>query len=142
MQPLQSYKHQTRDLGMHLKTHSGERPNNYNNREFISTQANNLGTHLRMHSGEKSNKCKRAHCWEIYNFTNINLYWIFHASNQGRNTISKILFCIGYIMPTLGGSDIILRVSVRPYGRRDWKYTISKILICIGYIMPTLGGGL
>ena len=142
MQPLQFFKHQTCDLGKQLKRHSGERPNNCNNREFISTQANNLGTHLRMHSGEKSNKCKRAHCWEIYNFTNINLYWIFHASNQGRNTISKILFCIGYIMPTLRGRNIILRVSVRPYGRRDWKYTISKILFCIGYIMPTIGGGI
>ena len=62
----------------------------------------------------------RAQGWEIYNFNNISLYWIYHANNWGRN--------------------IILRVSVRPYGRRDWKYTISKILFCIGYIMPTLGG--
>ena len=40
-------------------------------------------------------------------FKNIILYRIYHANNWGRN--------------------IILRVSVRPYGRRDWKYTISKI---------------
>ena len=62
----------------------------------------------------------RAQGLEIYNFKNIILYRIYHANNWGRN--------------------IILRVSVRPYGRRDWKYTISKILFCIGYIMPTLGG--
>ena len=62
----------------------------------------------------------RAQGLEIYNFKNISLYRIFHANNWGRN--------------------IILRVSVRPYGRAAWKYIISKILFCIGYIMPTLGG--
>ena len=64
----------------------------------------------------------RAQGLEIYNFKNIILYRIYHANNWGRN--------------------IILRVSVRPYGRRDWKYTISKILFCIGYFMPTIGGGI
>ena len=58
----------------------------------------------------------RAQGWEIYNFNNISLYWIYHANNCGRN--------------------IILRVSVRPYGRRVGKYTISMILVCTGGDRP------
>ena len=61
----------------------------------------------------------RAHGWEMYNLNDIILYWIYHANNWVRNiiwrvpvrpygrrvgkyTISIILVCTGYIMPTIG----------------------------------------
>ena len=64
----------------------------------------------------------RAQGWQIYNFNNISLNWIYHANNWVRN--------------------IIWRVPVRPYGHMVGKYTISIILVFTGYIMATIGGGI
>ena len=95
----------------------------------------------------------------IIQFQQYNLYWLYHANTWGRN-INFDCFCAPLRAQGLElynfknnilyriyhantwGRIIILRVSVRPYGRRDWKYTISKTLFCIGYFMPTIGGGI
>ena len=47
----------------------------------------------------------RAQGWEIYNFNNISLYWIYHANNWGRNIIwivdiSPIWVNISHIYPS------------------------------------------
>ena len=47
----------------------------------------------------------RAQGWQIYNFNNISLYWIYHANNWGKNIIwivdiSPIWVNISHIYPS------------------------------------------
>ena len=47
------------DLNIHLKKHSGEKPNKCNHYNYAFSEAGNLRRHLKTHSGEKSNKCNQ-----------------------------------------------------------------------------------
>ena len=46
-------------LREHLKTHSEEKSNKWNQGDYASSQARTLREHLKTHSGEKSNKCNQ-----------------------------------------------------------------------------------
>ena len=45
----------TGHMSIHLKTHSGEKPNKCNQCDYASSEAGNLRRHLNTHGGEKSN---------------------------------------------------------------------------------------
>ena len=57
MQPMWLWISWSCDLKTRLKTHSGEKPTKYNQRDYAFNQAGNLETHLNMHNGKKSDKC-------------------------------------------------------------------------------------
>ena len=73
-----------------MKMHSGEKLNQCNQCDYVSSDPSTLGTHLKRYSGNKSNKCNQcnfASTWPA----NLRMHLKSHSGEKSIDATSVIM---------------------------------------------------
>ena len=73
-----------------MKTHSGEKLNQCNQCDYVSSDPSTLRTHLKRHSGDKSNKCNQcnfASTWPA----NLRMHLKSHSGEKSIDAANVIM---------------------------------------------------